>query len=400
MASNHVQYSPPEDPSTDSFDQIEHLYTNHFICSLSDNIPLYQYDISIAEIGLKDDNWHEVKGLARCASIMQLFISNNQFDPNVFVWHDGQKCLYSTSHVTPQIRLSKDKRNQLNIKSLANQWSTNDIYQYINGQTDKYPYDAVRILETLLKKSIQNRIEVIKNKCYFINKRSQVLNNGLEKRQGFIQSLHLSSGLITLNIQTKLTIFYSNISLLEFIHKQIGSNRIPTKYEYRKLNQILENCLIVTQQSNWKTAYEFDQFDHRRPGEITNQSDETLIEYYYDKYGITLTQLDYPCIQVYKQNNYSEPCHLPLELCQIKECQVCDKQVSFNGIIFKLFIYLFFRYHKHKMMERAFLHQRIDITQSWIHFTNAIIIRNRICFVSLLDLILIIRKWWNLMLGF
>jgi hypothetical protein len=347
MASNHIQSFLPDEqgrilstiparpPSADSFDHKEHLFTNHFTCSFSDNIPLYQYDVSIEEIGSNSNDWHEVKGRARCASIMQSFISNNQLDPNVFVWYDEQKCLYSTSHISIQSpRTIRDGRTQLNIKSLANQWSTNDIYKYINGQLDMYPYNAVRILETLLKKSILDRIEVINNKCYFKNETPQILDNGFEKRQGFIQSLHLSSDRVTLNIQTKLTTFYSDISLLEFIHKQIGSNRIPTTNECKKLNQILENCLIVTRRPNWTKTYEFDRFDHRRPEEIYISTGESLIQYYAKK-NIALSQTNYPCIQVYSLGKYDEPCHLPLELCRIKECQIYDKQVSFDEKIHK-----------------------------------------------------------------
>jgi hypothetical protein len=338
MASNHIlpegqgHFSPemPVRPlSTNSSDPTEHLYTNHFVCSVSDNITLYQYDVSIEDIDSKTGNHYEVKGRARCATIMQTFLTQNQLEPNIFVWYDDQKCLYSTTRFpTPQTKLNTNNRNQLNIKSLVNQWSTNDIYNYINGQTNIFPFDAIRILETLLKKSIQDRIDVINNKCYFKTESSQTLDNGLEKRHGFIQALHLSSGRMTLNIQTKLTTFYSYISLLEFIHKQIGHNGIPSPNDYKTLNRILNNCLVVTQQSNWKKAYEFVRFDRRQPGEIIINTGDSLIEYYQKK-NIILTQTNYPCIQVYSLDNHSEVAHLPLELCRIKEHQVYDNPVSF-----------------------------------------------------------------------
>jgi hypothetical protein len=132
---------------------------------------------------------------------------------------------------------------------------------------------------------------------------------------------------MTLNIQTKLTTFYSNISLLEFIHKQIGHNGIPSPNDYKKLNRILNNCLIVTQQSNWKKAHEFVRFDRRQPGEIIINTGDSLIEYYRKK-NIILTQTNYPCIQVYSLDDHSEVAHLPLELCRIKEHQVYDNPVS------------------------------------------------------------------------
>ncbi|CAF4486863.1 unnamed protein product [Rotaria sp. Silwood2] len=157
----------------------------------------------------------------------------------------------------------------------------------------------VRILETLLKKSLQDQVEVVNNTCYFLNEPPKKLAGGFEERLGFTQALNLSSGRSTLNIQTKLTTFYPDIALLDFIHIQIGSKRIPNENEFKKLNRILKNCLVVTRQSNWKQAYEIDQFDQRRPTEITIESGETLVEYYKNAKNITLNQTNYPCIQVY-----------------------------------------------------------------------------------------------------
>jgi hypothetical protein len=318
---------PPRPNPTGSLGETECLYTNHFICSLTDNILLYQYDVSIEEITSTD--WYEIKSRTRCASIIQSFLTDNQLDPNVFVWYDERKCLYSTSCLsTPKLRMHG--RHRLNIKSLTNQWSTNDIHAYINGQTIVYPKNAVRILETLLKKSIQDQVEVINNKCYFKSKKAQKFDNGFEKRHGFIQALHLSTGLLTLNIQTKLTTFYSSISLLEFIHKQIGPNRIPSPHDYKRLNHLLNNCLITTPRSNPKKTYEFDRLDYRRPGEIFIESGESLIEYFQRKH-IILTETDYPCIQVYSIDDYNQQCHLPLELCQIKQYQVYNNPVCVSS---------------------------------------------------------------------
>ncbi|CAF3561339.1 unnamed protein product [Rotaria sp. Silwood1] len=293
-------FSLPRRPaSTNSSGQRnEYLLTNHFSCEFVNNLPLYQYDVSIEELGSCSGEWFEVKGRSRCARIMQSLISNGRFDPQVVIWYDEQKCLYSTSLLTsPQLITNTDGRNRLNIKLLANQWSTNDIHNYINGQANVYPFDAVRILETLLKKSLQDRVEVVNNTCYFSNELPKKLSGGFEERFGFIQALNLASGRLTLNIQTKLTTFYPEINLLDFIHMQIGAKRIPNENECKKLNRVLKNCLVVTRQSNWKQAYEIDQFDHRRPVEIKIESGETLVEYFKNAKNIALNQTNYPCIQ-------------------------------------------------------------------------------------------------------
>ncbi|CAF1492555.1 unnamed protein product [Rotaria sp. Silwood1] len=309
--------------------QSESLLTNHFTCEFEKNLPLYQYDVAIEELDSLSGEWYEVKGRARCALTMQSIVSNGGFASNVIVWYDEQKCLYSTSQLSSPILIhNRNGQSRLNIKSLANQWSTDDIQNYIAGKAEEYPYDAVRILETLLKKSLQGRIQVVNNNCYFLDEVAKSVGGGLYERLGFVQSLNLSSRRITLSIQTKLTTFYPEMSLLDFVHIHIGRKRVPNEYECKKLSRILKNCLIVTQQSNWKRVFEIDQFDKRRPSEITIESGETLIEYFKNEKNIQLTQTNYPCVQVYLPNEYDKPCHLPLEVCRIQPWQVYDKPLS------------------------------------------------------------------------
>ncbi|CAF0953109.1 unnamed protein product [Adineta ricciae] len=322
--------SLPHRPTpTGSAGRSEALYTNHFTCQVAQNLPLYQYDVSIEALGTLSNEWYEVKGRSRCALIMQALISSGTFGSDIVVWYDEQKCLYSTSVLpTPRLIMSDSGQERLNIKSLASQWSTNDIHNYINGRGNEYPYDAVRILETLLKKSLQDRIKVVSNTCYFTDEPPRKLPGGFEERSGFIQALNLASGRLTLNIQTKLTPFYPDMPLLDFIHLQIGGRRIPNEQECKKLSRVLKDCLVVTKQSNWKQAYEFDRFVGQRPCDIKIDSGESLVEYYKNAKNITLTETNYPCIEVYIPNEYKKPCHLPLEVCRIKSWQIYDKMMS------------------------------------------------------------------------
>ena len=304
------------------------LYTNHFACSVENNLPLYQYDILIEELGTRSGEWYEVKGRGRCALILQSLIPTGRLAQNAIIWHDEQRCLYSTSVLpTPQYINSADSTQRLHIKALANQWSTNDINDYIQQRANAYPFDAVRILETLLKKSLQNRVHVASNTCYFTDEAPKKLAGGFEERLGFTQALTLSSKSVALNVQTKLTTFYPEMSLIEFIRVQLNHNGIPNRAECKKLTSILKGCSVVTQQSNWKQVYEIDRFDERGPGEIKIESGTSLIEYYAAAKGIQLVHTKYPCVQVYLPNEYNNACHLPLEVCRIKSWQIYDKPV-------------------------------------------------------------------------
>ncbi|CAF0792070.1 unnamed protein product [Adineta ricciae] len=220
---------------------------------------------------------------------MQSIIPNHQLTPGVFLWYDGLQCLYSTTHLEPQVKLQPDGQYRLNIKLCVNRWSTKDINDFVNGKTRIYPHDAVRVIEILLKRAIQ----VVKNKCYFLAKPRVELHNGFEQH---------------------------------FIQRQLGSDRIPTNLDFPRLNNLLRNCIILTKQSDWKTEYEFDSFDSRRPHEIIFDSGEAMTDYY-GRLKIQLTKLDHPCIQVYRRN-YERPCHLPLELRKIKEWTIYNKPLQ------------------------------------------------------------------------
>jgi hypothetical protein len=247
----------------------------------------------------------------------------------VIVWYDDRNCLYSTSELpTPLTITSEDDQQQLNINSLTSQRSTSDIYDYIDGQVNVYPFDAVRILETLLKKSLQDRVHMVGNKYYFEKDKPRTLNSGFEERLGFMQALNLLSKSLTLNLQTKLTTFYPDISLMQFISLQLGHNHTPDLHECNRLNHVLRGCVVVTQQSNWKQAYEIDKFDHQTPDQRTIESGETLTEYYREAKNIKLVHTELLCIQVYSTREHDKPVHLPLEVCHIQAWQIYDKPVS------------------------------------------------------------------------
>ncbi|CAF1170862.1 unnamed protein product [Adineta ricciae] len=175
---------------------------------------------------------------------MQSIVPNHQLTPGFFLWYDGQRCLYSATHLEPQVKLHPNGQYRLYIKSCVNRLSTNDINDFVN----------------------------------------------------------------------------------DFIQRQLDSDRIPANLDYPRLNNLLQNCIIVTKQSDWKTEYEFDRFDSRRPHEIIFDSGEVMVDYY-KRLKIQLTKLDHPCIQVYRRN-YDHPCHLPLELCKIKEWTIYDKPLQ------------------------------------------------------------------------
>ncbi|CAF4867890.1 unnamed protein product [Rotaria sp. Silwood1] len=185
MANNSTQYRGIN-PNSNSNSSV---FTNHFTCSFADKITLYQYDVVIEEKHSKSGDWVEVKSRPKCSLIMQSFIHGDQLNPQQFVWYDEKKCLYSTTVLSiPLLRVSEDNHSRIQIKPLPNQWSTNDINEYVKKKKNAYPKDAMRILETLLKRSVQDRIRIHHNTCYFLDREPEDLRNGFERRMTDQQS--------------------------------------------------------------------------------------------------------------------------------------------------------------------------------------------------------------------
>ncbi|CAF1117135.1 unnamed protein product [Didymodactylos carnosus] len=307
------------------------IYVNHFSCQLKQNLNLYQYDVCVEQANRKpqNDQWHEVKGREKCKTFFYLLL-NEKCLPSTNVWYDEGKCLYSTERFEPVIITTKQNvQLRFNIKAQSGMWNTQDIYDYINGRTSQYPFDAVRIIETLLKKSIHHLIHVEHNTCYFTNQKPSILDGGFEEYRGFVQMLNLAKERISLILQTKLTTFYPTVDMLEFIENYLGTITLRPS-DYKQLANVLDGVKVSTIQSNHTQIYWIKRFGDV-PGNIYLDDDLTrpnVTQYYAEEKGIKLKYPQLKCLEVYFLNEYTNPKFLPLEVCRLTPWQIYDHEVD------------------------------------------------------------------------
>lgn len=310
------------------------LQTNHFPFTMKYDIPLYQYDLAVEELSSESNEWRIIKGRTRSANILNTIIKNDCLNDTHVVWHDEKHCLYSIKKIqTPMIVTTQNSLQRFRIESLTKELSTKEIQQYIQGSATKYPFDVVRILETLLKRSLVNRVQVIGNTLFPVGVSGNTVDGGFVERTGFFQAINLSRNMIMLNVKTKCSKFYPEMMLMDFIVAQLRHNNIPGQGEMRRINSILSGCQITTAQSGWKQVYEFNQFDPRgrSANDIRLEDQRNLVQYYEGK-NIKLQHVKYPCIEAYRVDGDESICHLPVELCRIKAWQIYDKQVEFTNL--------------------------------------------------------------------
>jgi len=143
---------------------------------------------------------------------------------------------------------------RLRLISLAGQWSTATIFEYLRSPTGTVPSSAIRILETLLKQALLP-VTHCEGSFFYSNdsRRTKQLPDGFELRLGFFQALCLTQAGLTLNLQTTLTKFYPYMDIIDFLTKYLKKD--IRKYgmnsnDYMKARTVLNGCKITTQQSN------------------------------------------------------------------------------------------------------------------------------------------------------
>lgn len=178
--------------------------------------------------------------------------------------YDEGKCFYSTqliqSKQLPLIYEMKVEPNhdrfRLTISKCVGQWSTSTIFNYLHQPSNSEPPScAIRILETLLKQALLPVTHCEGSLFYRDRPEPDVkINDGFELRLGFFQSLCLTQGGLTLNLQTTLTKFYPYIDILDFLainlRKDIRKFGM-TNNDYEKAKIVLNGCKITTKQSNY-----------------------------------------------------------------------------------------------------------------------------------------------------
>lgn len=318
---------PNEDP-----DQAITVYANHFKCKIEDNVSLYQYNIIIERVDTAVAQSNPITNVDQRNKVMRYLFHDDRLKSGEYIWYDVHKNhLYSRSIIPlPMHIASDDFQTRVLITEMVQTFSTNEIHRYINGDLNNYPSEVVHILETLLKQSLGPRIRAINQRFYFLGVQARDARGGLEQREGFIGALHLHSELITWNVQHKDTYFYADVSIREFIHKDIGEDRIPFEHELEKIARMLNGCKIVIGRND-PHVYRFVRFDARRPSEIFIHDDFTLENHYTRSLGFTLEYPDYPCVEAFSNvpgHNQNAPVYIPCEFCRIQEWQFYGKHVN------------------------------------------------------------------------
>ena len=313
-------------------DQSIRLYTNHFECSIEEDVTFHGHTLQVEKLDEKD-KWIPIGDPLKRNGVARRLLPNDRLEGSELVWYDlNENHLYSRLSIeVPKYVLSTDNRTRLTITEPVAEFSTNEIHRYINGDQDIYPSEVVHVLETLLKQALGERVQIMGNKYFFSDQSTQPSRGGLNPREGFVGSLHLYSGLITWNVERKNTYFYASVLLPEFIRQELNSDRRPSQGELETIGQKLNGCKIVVIQRMTACVYRFHRFDTRRADAITNWDGDTVENFYREMTGLPLAYPDNPCVEAYpvaSSEDRNRPCYIPMELCRIEDSQIYTKNVN------------------------------------------------------------------------
>ncbi|KAJ3217348.1 argonaute 1, partial [Clydaea vesicula] len=262
---------------------------------------------------------------AKNRRIYQLWLENNKIKLEAVPIFDGRHNMfsirdlplqddpYSLDYFDTEDPLAKRKNPKtfvMTIKKIG-EIKMNNLGLFLDGRISEAPLDAMMAL---------------------VCDSSQSIANGAQLWQGFHQSIRPSRGQMLINLDVSATAFYQPGPILEIMAKILGKNSPNdlrqgiTDKDRIKLEKALKGIkVVVTHRGQIRRKYRISKITntpaHRTMfplGEAANMQEESVSNYFKNKYNLNLYFPQLPCLVV---GDVSKNIYLPLEVCDIVKGQ-------------------------------------------------------------------------------
>jgi hypothetical protein len=284
-------------------------------------------------------------------------IWENECYPSLKAVYDGKNTVYSISsiadgsfvvcfydNVIDGIRDADvdliPQQYQLNIRKLKEI----DMGNLANGNISQTPFDEVDVIESVLKHS-SNQFSANIGKSFYSSKSALRIQQGVELWQGFFFNIQPAEGSLLINLDVSAGAFYQSGSLLDTVISVLGFNspanlNIPLPESDRlKLSRYLRNLKVnVTHRGSFRKKFTIIQLtsegsDNTRFKKNDDEEEQTVEEYFLEKYGIKLKYPHLPCVV---HQNAAGIAFLPLEVCKVVPGQRYFRKLNEAQVVFSL----------------------------------------------------------------
>lgn len=274
-------------------------------------------------------------------SIYQIW--KNECYSDLITVYDGKNTIYSSSLIPDgsfvvcfyDDCIDGIKGNDINQQKLPQQYQLNikkvkdidmdNLISYINGSVSQSPFEEMHVIETVLRHS-SNMFDANVGKCFYSSKAALRIGHGVELWKGFFFCMQPTKGSLLINFDVSAGAFHQSGSLLETVisvldFKSSSNLNYPIcEADRLKLGKYFRNLKVnVTHRGAFRKKFKISQLTSEGANNTRfrkNDSDEeqTVSEYFLEKYNINLIYPHLPCI-VYQ--NSAGLAFLPFEVCKL-----------------------------------------------------------------------------------
>ncbi|KAM5584344.1 protein argonaute 5 [Rosa sericea] len=314
---------------------------NHFLVEIGER-DLHHYDVSISpEVASKKINRDIINQLVHMYSESHLGKRMPAYDGMKSIYTAGPLPFSSKEFVVklPEREgraVSASKRKDRDFKvciKLANKPDLYQLQQFLRGGLHETPQETIQVLDVVLRAAPSQKYCVV-GRSFFspdLGPRGD-LEFGLEYWRGFYQSLRPTQFGLSLNIDISARAFYDPILVTEFIKKHFGYRDLSRGLSDRDCLKLKKNLkgIKVTLSYGGNRSYRITGVSVQPLSQLTftledNQTRVSVVQYYREKYNISLKQVALPALQA---GNDSRPAYLPMELASIVPGQRYTKRLN------------------------------------------------------------------------
>ncbi|OVA19450.1 Argonaute/Dicer protein [Macleaya cordata] len=312
---------------------------NHFLVNLGDK-DLHHYDVSITP---------EVtsRGVNRAIISQLVEMHRKSHLGNRLPAYDGRKSLYTAGPLPFNskefiIKLAdkdgkgsstrKDREFKVVIK-FASRPDLHHLRQFLSGKQKDAPYEAIQVLDVVLRESPSNKYVVVGRSFFSPNFGQRGgIGDGLECWRGYYQSLRPTQMGFSLNIDVSATSFYEPINIIDYVINYLNirdDSRPLSDIDRVKIKKALRGVRVELTHRKGNIRQKISGISSQATRQLTfpvdDGTNQSVVQYFQEKYRIRLKYVHWPCLQM---GSDARPVYLPMEVCRIVEGQKYTKKLN------------------------------------------------------------------------
>jgi eukaryotic translation initiation factor 2C len=203
------------------------------------------------------------------------------------------------------------------------------LNEALEGRHTEVPFDTMQAIQTVLQQMPKMKTIQVRNSFFdYPTGREKDLGGGIQVWNGTFVSIRPTQWKMMLNVDTCATGFYKGQSVLDFMCEFLNQRNLPRRLDERQRRKFAKEIkAIKVETTHIKRKQKASGLSFKSAKDETFDCEGrkvSVLNYFKDKYKITLQYPDLPCIKIGQKGNL-----IPIELCRVVDGQ--KKQGKLTG---------------------------------------------------------------------